>query len=52
MIAQVWENKEFEKQNYKEKLLEKLLDSYRNEKQKPITKDSIFLWFFQPFKNQ
>jgi len=49
MIAQVWENKEFENQNHKEKLLKKLLDSYRNEDQKPIPKDSIFLWIFQPF---
>jgi len=39
----VRENKEFENQNHKEKLLGKLLDSYRNEDQKPIPKDSIFL---------
>ena len=52
MIAQVWENKEFEKQNHEEKLSGKLLDSYTNEEQKPIPKNSIFLWFFQPFKNQ
>jgi len=31
MIAQVWKNKEFGKQNHKENLLGKLLDSYRND---------------------
>ena len=52
MIPQVWENKEFGNKKHKEKLLGKLLNGYRNEEQKSIPKDSIFLWIFQPFKNK
>ena len=38
------------KTNHKEKLLEKLLDGYRNEEQKSIPKDSIFFDFFNTLK--
>ena len=46
MIDQVWEYKEFEKQDHKENHFGKLLDCYKNEEQKPILKDYIFLWIF------
>ena len=44
MIAQVWENKVFEKENNKEKHLKKILDRYVNKDQNQFPKDLPTLW--------
>ena len=52
MIAHVWENKVFEKENNKEKYLEKMRDRYVNKDQNQFPKDSLFFDFFQHFENK
>ena len=50
MIAQVWENKVFGKENNKEKYLGKTLDKYVNKDQNQFPKDFLFFDFFNTLK--
>ena len=50
MIAQVWENKEFEKQITRKKLLKKTLDRNINEDQNQFPKTLFFFDFSNPLK--
>jgi len=50
MIAQVWENKVFEKENNKEKYLEKTSNRFVKKDQNQFPEDSLFFDFFNTLK--